>query len=98
MPCRRVFLSIGAPLANLEAVRLRGLLREKKYIWVPCLDPEIIKILCLGATAPMIRYGAQRARLLRPRCIGAERPQTQLLIYLSNAFIDIILFSQERKL
>ena len=30
----------------------------------------------------MIRYGAQRARLLRPRCIVAERPRTQLLIYL----------------
>jgi len=29
----------------------------------------------------MIRYGAQRTRLLRPRCIGAERPRTQLLIY-----------------
>ena len=28
----------------------------------------------------MIRYGAQRASLLRPRCIGAERPRTQLLI------------------
>ena len=30
MPCRRVFLSIGAPLGNLEGVRLLGLLREKK--------------------------------------------------------------------
>jgi len=30
MPCRRVFLSTGAPLGNLEGVRLLGLLREKK--------------------------------------------------------------------
>ena len=30
----------------------------------------------------MIRYGAQRA-CLRPRCIGAERPRTQMPIYLS---------------
>jgi len=27
--------------------------------------------------------GAQRANLLRPRCVGAERPRTQLQIYLS---------------
>jgi len=84
MPCRRVFLSIGVPLANLEGVRLWGLLREKKlYIRVPFLDPEVIKILCLGATASMIRYGAQRDSLLRPRCIGVGGPRTQLLIYLS---------------
>jgi len=49
MPCRRVFLSLGAPLANLKGVRLRGLLREKKfYIRVPFLDPKVITILCLG--------------------------------------------------
>ena len=30
MPCRRVSLSIGAPLGNLEGVRLLGSLREKK--------------------------------------------------------------------
>ena len=77
MPCRRVFLSIGALLGNLEGVLLLELLREKKYyILVSFLDPEVIKVLSLGATAPTIRYGAQRARLLRPRCIGAERPGT----------------------
>ena len=77
MPCRRVSLSIGALLGNLEGVLLLELLREKKYyIWVSFLDPEVIKVLSLGATAPTIRYGARRARLLRPRCIGAERPGT----------------------
>jgi len=40
-------LSIGALLGNLVGVRLRGHLREK-YIWVPCLDPEAIKIFSLG--------------------------------------------------
>jgi len=30
MPCRRVSLSIGAPLGNMEAVRLLELLREEK--------------------------------------------------------------------
>jgi len=30
MPCRRVSLSIGALLGNLEVVRLLELLREKK--------------------------------------------------------------------
>ena len=38
----------------------------------------------------MIRYGAQRARLLRPRCIGAERPRTQLLINLSKSLFIVI--------
>jgi len=49
MPCRRVSLSIGALLGYLEGVCLPGLLREKKkYIWVPFLDPEAIKILSPG--------------------------------------------------
>jgi hypothetical protein len=46
MPCKRVSSSIGALLGNLEGVRLPGFLREKKkYIGVPFLDPEDIKIL-----------------------------------------------------
>ena len=49
MPCKGVSLSIGSLLGNLEGVRLSGFLREKKYIWVPFLDPENIKILSLGA-------------------------------------------------
>jgi len=50
MPCKQVSLSIGALLGNLEVVRLLGFLIEnKKYIWVPFLDPEDIKILSLGA-------------------------------------------------
>ena len=48
MPRKQVSLSIGALLENLEGVCLPGLLREK-YIWVPFLDPEAIKILSLGA-------------------------------------------------
>jgi hypothetical protein len=48
MPRKQVSLSIGALLKNLEGVCLPGLLREK-YIWVPFLDPEAIKILSLGA-------------------------------------------------
>jgi hypothetical protein len=49
MPCKRVSLSIGALLGNLEGVCLPGYLREnKKYIWGPFLDPEDIKILSLG--------------------------------------------------
>jgi len=50
MPCKRVCLSIGTLLGNLEGVRLPRFLREKeKYIWVPFLDPEDIKILGLEA-------------------------------------------------
>jgi hypothetical protein len=33
MPCKRVSLSIGALLGNLERVRLLGFLREKKSIF-----------------------------------------------------------------
>jgi len=32
MPCRRVSLSIGAPLGNLEGVPLLGLLKERSSI------------------------------------------------------------------
>jgi len=32
MPCKRVSLSIGALLGNLEGVRLLGLLRENVYL------------------------------------------------------------------
>jgi len=46
MPRKRASLSMGALLGNLEGVRLPGLLREK-YIWVPFLEPEVIKILSL---------------------------------------------------
>jgi len=50
MPCKRASLSIGAPLGNLEGIRLPGLFERKgKYIWVLFLDPEDIKILSLGA-------------------------------------------------
>jgi hypothetical protein len=46
MPCKRVSLSIGAPLGNLEGIRLPGLFEEKgQHIWVPFLDSEDIKIL-----------------------------------------------------
>jgi hypothetical protein len=46
MPCKWVFLSIGALLGNLEGIRLPGLFEKKGWhIWVPFLDPEDIKIL-----------------------------------------------------
>jgi hypothetical protein len=48
MPCKWVSLSIGALLENLEGGCLPGLLREK-YIWIPFLDSEAIKILSLQA-------------------------------------------------
>ena len=46
MPCKRVFLSIGAPLGNLEGIRLPGLFEGKdQHIWVPFLVPEDVNIL-----------------------------------------------------
>jgi hypothetical protein len=44
MPYRRISLVIGALLGNLEGVRLPGLLRKKKYIWVSFLDLEATKM------------------------------------------------------
>jgi hypothetical protein len=50
MPRKQVSLSIGALLGNLDMIRLPGLFERKgKYIWVPLLEPEDIKILSLGA-------------------------------------------------
>jgi hypothetical protein len=50
MPCKRVSLSTGTLLGNLEGFSLLGFLREKKkYVWVPFLDTEAIKILSLAA-------------------------------------------------
>ena len=60
---------------------------RRAYLGSFFLEPEDIKEFKLGGHlelqqsygAPMIRYGAQKARLLRPRCIWAERPRTQML-------------------
>jgi hypothetical protein len=59
-------------------------------IWVPFLDPEDIKRLSLvaiwnfskeqGCTELISDYGAQRARYIRPGCIGTVRARTQMLI------------------
>jgi hypothetical protein len=50
MPCKWVSLSIGALLGNLEGIHLLGHVERKgKYIWIPFLDLEDMKILSLGA-------------------------------------------------
>ena len=50
MPCKRVSLSIGAPLENMEGIHLPGSFeRKEKYIWTLFLDPEDTKILSLRA-------------------------------------------------
>jgi len=50
MPCKRVSLSTGALLGNLEGIRLPGLFERKgNYIWIPFLDLEDIQILSLEA-------------------------------------------------
>jgi len=45
MSCKRVFLSIGAPLGNLEGIPLPGLFEGKVAYLGSFLDPEDIKIL-----------------------------------------------------
>jgi hypothetical protein len=41
LPCKQVSLSIGAPLGNLDGIRLPELFERKgSYVWVPFLDPE----------------------------------------------------------
>jgi hypothetical protein len=50
MPCKQVSVSLRASLGNLEGIRLPGLFEKKeKYIRVPFLDLEDIKILSMGA-------------------------------------------------
>jgi len=56
MPCKWVYLSIGALLEKLEGVHLPGLLREKETCTsVPFLDPEDINILSLGSICNFIK-------------------------------------------
>ena len=55
MPCNWVSLSLSlsiqAPLGTLEGICLPGHFERKgKYIWVPFLDKEDIKILSLGVS------------------------------------------------
>ena len=88
MPSKRVSLSIGALLENLEGGRLPGFLREKiKYILVLSLEPKDIKILSLGAVCNFskgtglswvdIRLWGAKGPSIRPRCIGTIRARTQ---------------------
>jgi hypothetical protein len=88
MPCKRVSLSIGAPLGNLEAIRLpRRFERKGKYTWVPFLDAEDINILNPGAiwnfgkgtelSRADIRSWGTEGPSIRPRCIGTVRALTQ---------------------
>jgi len=49
MLCKRVSLSIGAPLGNLEGYCLPGLFERKgKYIWVPFLTQTTLKFYVWG--------------------------------------------------
>ena len=46
MSCKRVFLSTGAPLKNLEGIHVPGPFEGKGlHICVSILDPEDVKIL-----------------------------------------------------
>jgi hypothetical protein len=82
IPCKRVSLSMRAPLGNLEGKPLPGLSERKgKYIWVSFLDPEDIKILSLGA---IWNFGKgtglswdTMGPSIRSRCIGTVKARTQ---------------------
>jgi hypothetical protein len=59
--------------------------RKEKYIWVPFLDLEAIKILSLRAIwkfkkdtglSSVIRLWGTKGLSIRPRCIGTIRAQT----------------------
>jgi hypothetical protein len=76
----------------IGAERPRTQIQIYQSIWFPFLDPEVIKNLSLGATAPMIRYGVQRSRLLRSKFNEAERPRTKLLIFHQSINLSIYLF------
>ena len=102
MPCKWVPFSIGAPLGNLEGIRLPGLFERREYcIWVPFLDPGDFKILSLGAIWNFsrgtglswadIRLWGTKGPFIRPRCIGTVRARTQCKsIYLSVVLVDYV--------
>jgi hypothetical protein len=49
MPCKRISLQRG-PVGERGGGSFAGIFeRKEKYIWVPFIDPEDIKILSLGA-------------------------------------------------
>jgi len=65
---------------------LLGLLREKKqYFWASFLDPEVIKILSLGATAPMIGVGEETSAHILCEC---EALASLRHAYLASFFLE----------
>jgi len=88
MPCKQVSLSIQALVRNLDGIHLMGLFEGKgKFIWVPFLDLEEIRILSLGAIwnfgkgtglyCADIRLWGTKGLSKRPRCIGTIRVRTK---------------------
>ena len=59
---------------------LVGLSKERSSISGFLSWTQRLLRLSLRAMVPLIWYGAQRTRQIRPRCIGAEGPRTQLTI------------------
>jgi hypothetical protein len=63
-PCKRVSLSTGTALGNLEGIRLpRRFERNGKYIWVPFFDPEDINILSLGPSGTLVKVHGSPERI-----------------------------------
>jgi hypothetical protein len=56
MPYKRASISIGVLLGNVEAVHFQGFERYEMYIWVPHLDPEVIKILRLSEVNASLKH------------------------------------------
>ena len=89
----------GVRWANLEGIRLLGLLKGKEeYIWVPFAwiqrplkvwGPSGTLAKEQGSPELVSDYGAQRGPFLRPRCIRTIRARTQTLINQSNCQIHI---------
>jgi len=69
MPCKWASLTVGALLGNMEVVCLPGLLRDEKYIWVPFLDLEVIKILSLSEPLASLRHTRLGSFFLDPEDI-----------------------------
>jgi hypothetical protein len=93
MPCKQVSLSIGTPSGNWKGFSCRDVFEKKgKYIWVPFLYPEDIKILSLGTILNFakgtglcwanIRLWGSKGQSVKPRCNGTKG-SNPLLIYLS---------------
>jgi hypothetical protein len=84
MPCKRVFLSTGAPLENMEGIRRREFFREKFSVCVLSWTQRALRFWVWGPSGKGtglswvdIRLWGTKGPSMSPGCIGTVRARTQ---------------------